>query len=186
MSFTPLDGLLMGTRAGAIDPGVVLYLLRHEQLTPDQVERLLVHESMTKSMQGDEPSDADLDAMMAYLATLDFKPNPHRNPDGSLTAAQTRGEAVFKAKGCDTCHASPTYTSSAAYVVGLEAPEDVYRGYNPPTLRGVYNRSPYLHTSAAQTLEEVLTEYHRPSKLTGKPDCTPSELADLTAFLKAL
>lgn len=45
MSFTPLDGLMMGTRAGAIDPGVVLYLMRNEQMTPDQVERLLDRES---------------------------------------------------------------------------------------------------------------------------------------------
>lgn len=45
MSFTPLDGLLMGTRCGAIDPGVVLYLLRNEQRTPEQVERLLDRES---------------------------------------------------------------------------------------------------------------------------------------------
>jgi len=148
--------------------------------------RQLAHDSMTKSMQGEEPTDAELDAMLAYLGTLDFKPNPHRNPDGSLTAAAKRGEEVFKAKGCDTCHAPPTYTTPAAYVVGLEAPEDAYRGYNPPSLRGVYNRSPYLHTSAAATLEEVLTEYHRPSKLTGKPDCTSAELADLIAFLRSL
>jgi acetate kinase len=45
MSFTPLDGLLMSTRAGAIDAGVVLYLLCNERLTPDQVERLLDRES---------------------------------------------------------------------------------------------------------------------------------------------
>ena len=61
------------------------------------------------------------------------------------------------------------------------------QGYNPPPLRGVYNRSPYLHTSAAQTLEEVIDEVPpAASKLTGKPDCTPAELADLIAFLKAL
>ena len=52
MSFTPLDGLLMGTRAGAIDPGVVLYLLRHERLTPDQVERLLDRESGLLGVSG--------------------------------------------------------------------------------------------------------------------------------------
>ena len=148
--------------------------------------RQLVHDSMTKSMQGDEPTDADLDALMAYLATLDFKPNPHRNTDGSLTTQAKRGGAVFKAKACDTCHAAPNYTTPAAYDVGMEEPLDPYKGFNPPSLRGVYNRAPYLHTGAARTLEEVLTLYHRPSKLTGKPDCTPQELADLTAFLNSL
>ncbi len=148
--------------------------------------RSLVHDSMTKSMQGDEPTDAELDAVCAFLATLDFKPNPHRKPDGTLTLSAKRGEGVFKAKGCDSCHAAPNYTSPGVYVVGLEAPEDVYRGYNPPALCGVYNRSPYLHTSVARTLEEVVTLYHRPSKLTGKPDCTAAELTDLIAFLKSL
>lgn len=52
MSFTPLDGLLMGTRAGAIDPGVVLYLLRKERLTPDQIERLLDRESGLLGVSG--------------------------------------------------------------------------------------------------------------------------------------
>ncbi|MBX6421629.1 MAG: acetate/propionate family kinase [Nevskia sp.] len=32
MGFTPLDGLVMGTRAGALDPGVVLYLLQEEKM----------------------------------------------------------------------------------------------------------------------------------------------------------
>ena len=148
--------------------------------------RQLTHDSMTKSMQGEEPTDAELDATLAYLHTRDFKPNPNRKPTGTIAASVQRGEAVFKAKSCDSCHAPPTFTSAPAYVVGLEGAEDVYKGYNPPSLRGVYNRSPYLHTSAARTLEEVLTEYHRPSKLTGKPDCTPAELTDLVAYLNTL
>jgi acetate kinase len=52
MSFTPLDGLLMSTRAGSIDPGVILYLLRKEQLTPDQVEHLLDKESGLLGVSG--------------------------------------------------------------------------------------------------------------------------------------
>ncbi len=60
MSFTPLDGLLMGTRAGAIDPGVVLYLLRHEQHTPEQVERLLDRESGLLGVSGISSDMRDL------------------------------------------------------------------------------------------------------------------------------
>jgi len=60
MSFTPLDGLLMGTRAGAIDPGVMLYLLRHERLTPDQVERLLERESGLLGVSGISSDIRDL------------------------------------------------------------------------------------------------------------------------------
>ena len=52
MSFTPLDGLLMSTRAGAIDAGVILHLLRHEQLSPDQIEHLLDRESGLLGVSG--------------------------------------------------------------------------------------------------------------------------------------
>ena len=60
MSFTPLDGLLMSTRAGAIDPGVVLFLLRHEKLTPDQVECLLDRESGLLGVSGISSDMRDL------------------------------------------------------------------------------------------------------------------------------
>jgi acetate kinase len=45
MGFSPLGGLVMGTRCGDLDPGLVLYLLRHEKLSPDQIGELLSHES---------------------------------------------------------------------------------------------------------------------------------------------
>ncbi|MGH2473818.1 MAG: acetate/propionate family kinase [Candidatus Limnocylindrales bacterium] len=44
MGLTPLEGLMMGTRAGSIDPGIVFRLLR-AGLSPDEVERRLEHES---------------------------------------------------------------------------------------------------------------------------------------------
>ncbi len=44
MGLTALDGLPMGTRCGALDPGVVLHLLRAHGLDADAIERLLYHE----------------------------------------------------------------------------------------------------------------------------------------------
>jgi len=41
MGFTALDGLAMGTRPGALDPGVVLHLIREKNMTADDVEKLL-------------------------------------------------------------------------------------------------------------------------------------------------
>ena len=52
MSFTPLDGLPMGTRCGAIDPGVVLYLLRKPGMTVDAVEDLLYRGSGLLGLSG--------------------------------------------------------------------------------------------------------------------------------------
>jgi acetate kinase len=41
MGFTPLEGLVMGTRTGDIDPSVVVHLLRHADMDVDQVDELL-------------------------------------------------------------------------------------------------------------------------------------------------
>src|SRR5690606_16183793 len=41
MGMTPLEGLVMGTRAGDLDPGVVLHLLRQPGATVDSVDRLI-------------------------------------------------------------------------------------------------------------------------------------------------
>ncbi len=45
MGFTTLDGLMMGSRCGALDAGVVLYLLREKQMSVDQVDRMLNQQS---------------------------------------------------------------------------------------------------------------------------------------------
>ncbi len=41
MGFTPLEGLMMGTRCGDIDPAIVSYLIRKENMTPHEVEVFL-------------------------------------------------------------------------------------------------------------------------------------------------
>ena len=45
MSFTALDGLMMGTRSGAVDPGVLLYLMQQHGMDADALQQLLYHES---------------------------------------------------------------------------------------------------------------------------------------------
>jgi acetate kinase len=41
MGFTPLEGLMMGTRSGSVDPGILTYLIRQGQLTGPQLDDLL-------------------------------------------------------------------------------------------------------------------------------------------------
>ena len=52
MGFTALDGLVMGTRCGAIDPGVVLHLLSQEGMSIAEVERLLYTQSGLLGVSG--------------------------------------------------------------------------------------------------------------------------------------
>ncbi|WP_421736436.1 acetate/propionate family kinase [Caulobacter sp.] len=52
MGFTALDGLMMGTRSGALDPGVVLHLQTQLGMSPDQVEDLLYRKSGLLGVSG--------------------------------------------------------------------------------------------------------------------------------------
>lgn len=52
MGMTPLEGLMMGTRCGDIDPALHFYLLRESGLTADQLEKLLYKESGLKGVCG--------------------------------------------------------------------------------------------------------------------------------------
>ena len=52
MGFTPLDGLVMGTRCGALDPGAVLYLLQAKGLSADVVTDMLYHHSGLQGVSG--------------------------------------------------------------------------------------------------------------------------------------
>jgi acetate kinase len=52
MTFTALDGLAMGTRCGAIDPGVLLYMLQQKKMSPHDVEQLLYLKSGLLGVSG--------------------------------------------------------------------------------------------------------------------------------------
>ncbi len=57
MGFTALDGLVMGTRCGNLDPGVILYLQQERGLTVKQVEDLLYRQSGLLGVSGGIASD---------------------------------------------------------------------------------------------------------------------------------
>ena len=62
MGFTALDGLVMGTRCGNLDPGVILYLEQQHGLTAKDVEDLLYSESGLLGVSG---ISSDMRALLA-------------------------------------------------------------------------------------------------------------------------
>ena len=52
MGFTPLDGLMMGSRSGAIDPGIIIHLLRRSDLTSEKLDNILNRNSGLKGISG--------------------------------------------------------------------------------------------------------------------------------------
>ena len=133
-------------------------------------------------------SAADVTALIAYLGTLDYPKNPFRNPDGSLTAEAQRGREVFRSPkaACNTCHGGTELTDGKIHEAGLEERDDAYRGYNPPSLRGLYDKDPYLHDGRAKSLRETLSGPHSADSVTGLGELSDKELDDLLAYLKSL
>jgi acetate kinase len=70
MGFTPLEGLVMATRSGSVDPGLVLWLEEHEHLTPHEVATALEHRS----------------GMLALAGTADMREVETRAADGDNAA----------------------------------------------------------------------------------------------------
>ena len=52
MGFTPLEGVVMGTRSGSLDPGLILHLLREEGASVDGLDGILHHDSGLRGLSG--------------------------------------------------------------------------------------------------------------------------------------
>jgi len=77
MGFTALDGLMMGSRTGVLDPGVVLYLLQQRGMTPDAISDLLyrrsgllgvsgISDDMRTLLASDDPHAEEAIALFVY------------------------------------------------------------------------------------------------------------------------
>lgn len=60
MGFTPLEGLIMGTRSGDLDPSIPLFLAKRDGLSPDRVEAILNNESGLRGLSGRSNDMRDL------------------------------------------------------------------------------------------------------------------------------
>lgn len=83
MGFTALDGLMMGTRSGAIDPGVLLYLIREKAMSADDIEDLLyrrcgllgvsgVSSDMRELLASSAPEAAEAVELFCYRAAREI------------------------------------------------------------------------------------------------------------------
>lgn len=148
-----------------------------------------MHKSLTSTMLGEAPDDNDTLALLAFLDELKSPPNPFRSADGSLSAAAARGKTIFESAraGCASCHHGPYLTDGEIHDVGLGSKKDYYKGYNTPSLKGIYRKVRLLHSGRARTLERVVTELHSPQKVAGDgPPLTDDEVRDLIAYLRSL
>lgn len=52
MGFSPVEGLVMASRSGDVDPGILTYLMRKKDLSPEQVDHMLNEESGLRGLSG--------------------------------------------------------------------------------------------------------------------------------------
>jgi acetate kinase len=95
MGMTPLEGLMMGTRAGSIDPGILLMLLREERLALDELAEDLDHRSGLFGVSG---STSDMRRLVEAVdardpkATLAIEMFVRRAAAGIAAAATALGQ----------------------------------------------------------------------------------------------
>ena len=97
MGFTPLGGIMMGTRCGDLDPSILFYVMNKENLTPDQMNRVCNYESGLQGLSeiSSDMRDIDKDANNdEQLAILSRKVYVNR-------VAQFIGSYFVELGGCD-------------------------------------------------------------------------------------
>ncbi len=100
MGFSPLDGLMMGTRCGSLDPMIPLYLMNQYRMTPAAVEKLLIKESGLLGVSGISNDMRDLEASndpAARLAIDLFVAMLARETGAAIAAIQGLDGIVFTA-----------------------------------------------------------------------------------------
>ena len=60
MGFTPLDGFMMGTRSGGVDPSVGTFIMKKLNLTPDEMDNILNKQSGVNAISGVSSDDRDI------------------------------------------------------------------------------------------------------------------------------
>ena len=62
MGFTPLAGVLMGTRCGSIDPAIVTFIMKHEGYTPDEMSEFMNKKCGFLGLSGISSDSRDIEA----------------------------------------------------------------------------------------------------------------------------
>ncbi|MCK8497511.1 c-type cytochrome [Myxococcus fulvus] len=134
--------------------------------------------------------------MVAQLsAFIDVIPTPDNPYRGAVqTAAQARGEQVFKKAACDTCHEGAHFTNNKQADVGTfittgpmrDDDNTRKRGLNTPSLLGLARTAPYLHDGSALSLKGRLMQGRASNKHGTTADLTEAEVDDLVEYLRTL
>jgi cytochrome c553 len=140
-----------------------------------------VRKSLLTTMHAKSVSDEQVHDLTEYLKSLPPAPPAAAPTNAAERAAVERGRTVYARHGCGGCHVTPSYTSPKVYDVGLRDALGNHK-FNPPSLRGVSQRSAFFHDGRADSLNAVFETFRHP----GKTELSSAERADLIVFLRSL
>lgn len=166
MGFTALDGLMMGTRTGNLDPGVVLYLMQQKGMSGKQIESLLYKESgllgvsgisndMRVLLESDDPHAAEAVDLFCYRIGREL---------GSLAAAMGGIDALVFTAGIGERSAEirKRVMAKAAWL-GLEVDAEANQA-NSPVISTASSR---LKAFVIPTDEELMIARHTAEVVAG-------------------
>jgi acetate kinase len=149
MGFTPLEGLVMATRSGSVDPGMLLWLVRDRGLSVDEVGEALEHSSGLAALAGTAHMEAVVEAAEAgdELAELAFGVYVHRlnGAVAAMAAAMGGIDAVTFTGGVgENCPEVRARVARSLAFLGVELDED-------------RNRAPDFDADVSAPMAEVNT-----------------------------
>ncbi|MBQ7204013.1 MAG: acetate kinase [Eubacterium sp.] len=162
MGFTPLDGFMMGTRSGAVDPSAVTFIMKQENLTPDEMDVILNKKSGVNAVSGVSSDDRDICAAQAQgndraILAHDMQAYEIAKFIGSYVAAMNGVDAIVFTGGIgeNGVWLRSTICSYLGYL-GINIDEDV----NHKTVKGaegeLTNESDKVRVFILATDEELM------------------------------
>jgi acetate kinase len=180
MGFTTLEGLMMGTRSGSIDPGILLYLQRSRGLTVDQLEDALHHRSGLLGLSGVSPDLAQIEEAIrqgnsqAKLA-FDVFADRVRSAVGSLAVTMGgvdaliftdrigEGSAALRAAVCEGLECLGLRLDPARNA-GCVADADLASGASPARILLIHTREELMIAREARRMASGIMRSDKSSK----------------------
>ncbi len=132
MGLTPLEGLIMGTRSGSIDPAIIEYLMKKENMTIDEAMHVLNKESGVYGLSGQVSSDfrdlnkaSDEGNELAMLAMEAFSYNAAKYIGGYIAAMHGVDAIIFTAGVGENDHVVRKQITSYFDFMGVKIDEEL-------------------------------------------------------------
>ena len=126
MGFTPLEGLMMGSRSGDIDPAIIPHLVEHHQMSIEEIDTMLNKESGLLGICGTndmrEVVQRSQDGEEIYKIALDIYTQRIRKYIGAYTVLLGRVDAIIFTGGIgeNSSHIREAVTTDMRHSIGLD------------------------------------------------------------------